>query len=1009
MEGIPNDPRPHLEVYVREQKILGLLDSGASVTLFGAGSEQFVEKLDLTREVSNIRIRTADGTVHMVAECIQVPYQCEGREAWVTTHIAPSVKTPLILGRDFWNAFDIKIMIAAVEDEIDPSKHISVYEPHQLSKDERQQLNEIIATFNVAEKDKILGYTTLIEHHIDTGNQEPIKQRQYVMSPYVQEQVNSEINRMIEKDIIEPVRNPTWLNPIIPVKKSNGKIRICLDARKLNKATVKSTYPQQNANRILGLLQGTRYLTAIDLTDAFYQILLGKESRPKTAFSVSSRGTFQYKRMPMGLCNSGSTLCQLIDSVFGCELEPYAFPYLDDFIIATESFQKHMEILKKVSIKLREAQLQISRDKSRFCMCRLRYLGYVIDQNGIQPDQEKIKPILEYPIPKSVKEVRRLVGMASWYRRFICNFSEIAAPITDLIKDKTKVLKWTVEAEQSFEKLKQALVSAPILATPRYDKPFIIECDASDKGIGGVLIQEQDGVNRVIAYLSTKLTPVQQRYHVTERECLAVITSIEKFRPYIDGVRFTVITDHASLMWLQGLREPNGRLARWACRLSNYDFELTHRKGKFMVVPDALSRAIDVIEIEKLSDTGDNEYIQLKEKVERKPEDFPDYLVENDIIFKHCDDYTGQADRWKIYVPSDKRDMVLQDCHDNMLASHGGYFKTAARVKEKYYWPKLLTNVAQYIRKCDVCKAIKPSNRNQQVEMGKFRNPICPFNMLALDFVGPLPLSKRGHRQLLVVIDVFSKFVWLCPLRKATAEETVKFLKESVFLKYGVPQILITDNGPQLRSAIFLSFLREHGVEHWPTANYRPQSNCTEAANKTIFNAIRAYMDKNTHNDWDKNLSEISCAYNSSAHTVTKFSPYYILFGQEMPLFGKRNPINSQDSQDSDEIKDKIKIIRAKVAENLKMAFDNSQRKYNLRSRQFEFKVGETVWKRNTELSNAANKYSSKLAPRFVKCKILEKCGTNTYVLSDEHGKRLGKFSASDLKADVTDVCVLVW
>lgn len=245
-----------------------------------------------------------------------------------------AIQTPLTLGKNFWDAFEVKIVIYSIEEDLKMQKPNTVYESHILTDAQKFKLELVISTFDVAENGKILGHTTLIEHQVDTGDHEPIKQRSYVMSPYVQEAINKEIDRMIEKDINEAVKNPTWLNPIIAVKKSSGKISICLDARKLNKATVKSTYRQQNANRILGLLQGTKYLTAIDLTDAFYQILLSKESRAKTAFSVSARGTFQYKRMPMGLCSSGRTLCQLIDSIFGSELEPYAFPYLDDFFFS---------------------------------------------------------------------------------------------------------------------------------------------------------------------------------------------------------------------------------------------------------------------------------------------------------------------------------------------------------------------------------------------------------------------------------------------------------------------------------------------------------------------------------------------------------------------------------------------------------------------------------------------------------------------------------------------------
>lgn len=266
--------------------------------------------------------------------------------------------------------------------------------------------------------------------------------------------------------------------------------------------------------------------------------------------------------------------------------------------------------------------------------------------------------------------------------------------------------------------------------------------------------------------------------------------------------------------------------------------------------------------------------------------------------------------------------------------------------------------------------------------------------MMALDYMGTFPLSKKGNRQLLVVIDLFSKFVWLHPMKKATAEDTVKFLREQVFRKYGVPNVMISDNGPQLKSTVFQTFLQRHNVEHWPTSAYHPQANATEAANKTILNAIRAYIVKENHRDWDRNLTDIACAYNSATHSITKFSPYMILYGLDMPLSGERNACETENN----ELAEKLKIIREKVLENLKKAFDNNKRRYDMRSRDISFNIGDVVWKRNTELSNAANYHSAKLAPRFVKCKIQKKIGSNTYALTDDRGKYIGNFSASDLK-----------
>ena len=405
---------------------------------------------------------------------------------------------------------------------------------------------------------------------------------------------------------------------MISVKKPNGNVRLCLDARKLNAVTEKDAYPQQQINRILVQLHGTRFLSAIDFSDAFLQVELDEQSRPKTAFSISGKGYFAYSRMPFGLCNSGATLCRLVDQVLGCDLEPHVFVYLDDIIVATDTFEKHLNILKIISERLTKANLSISLDKSRFCMQELNYLGYIIGQDGIRPNPEKTASIHSYPKPKNMKDVRRLLGMAGWYRRFIPNFSTITAPLTELIK-KGKKFEWSDRAENALEDVKKALVSEPVLANPDYEQPFTIQTDASDLGMGGVLVQgEGKGCEKVIAYMSSKFSSAQRKYTTTERECLAVITAIEKFRQYIEGTKFKVVTDHASLLWLKNLKDPSGRLCRWALRLQPYDFEFIHRRGTQMAVADALSRAIESIDIAQFPNAKDSWYSSMINKKSRK-------------------------------------------------------------------------------------------------------------------------------------------------------------------------------------------------------------------------------------------------------------------------------------------------------------------------------------------------------------------------------------------------------
>lgn len=972
--------------------------------MLGAGTEHIVNSLTQPKRPSQLRIRTADGSVHTPTGVINIPYTVNGETKFVETQVIPTIATQLILGTDFWEAFGIRPMFCCAieensnnEDEDRPPKFEPVNVKHKLADEQQHQLNEIVKLFPTAPTNGILGCTDRTVHKIDTGDTPPIRQRQYVVSPYIQKGINEEIDRMLEKDIITPVSNPTWLNPIVAVKKKNGKIRICIDARRLNQATIKNAYPQANADRILRQLRGTRYLTAIDLSDAFYQIRLDPESQRKTAFAVSGRGAFMYKRMPMGLCNASATISELVQNVFGCELEPYAFHFIDDFIVATDSFEEHLAVLRKVAENLQRVGLQISAEKSRFCMSKLVFLGYVIDGNGTQADPEKVQPIVEYPQPKNVRDVRRVLGMANWYRRFIKNFSSISAPISNLIRKSKEKFEWNEEAQAAFGQLKLALVSAPILALPNFDLPFQIECDASDLGIGAVLTQVQNGEERVIAYMSAKLNSAQRKYFATEKECLAVLTAIEKFRQYIEGAKFTVISDHASLQWLQNLRDPAGRLARWALRLQAYDYEIRHRKGHQMVVPDALSRAVEMLQAHQLTNTADGEYIALRAAIENSPDDHTDLRVDGNLILKNVGKKSDTIDdAWRLYVPTDFRRAALLECHDEPLASHGGFMKTMYRLRRLYYWPKMQQEVMQYVRECDICRATKPTNMCQRFPMGKYRDPERPFKIIAIDYIGPLVRSKHQHKHLLVVVDTFSKFVLLKPLRSATADATIEFLKNEVFLKFGVPAILISDNGSQLKSSMFAEFLNKYGVKHWRTASYHPQANATEAANKSIVNAIRAYIkNRSSQRDWDSHLAEINCALNTAKHSQTSFAPYTVLFGYNMCTCGNEHlPVDDHSSQRNKSLEQ----IRLQVSENLRAAYERNKKKYDLRTREVTYQPNDTVWKANTQLSNAANFYSSKLDDRYIKAKIIERTGTSTYRLSDMNGKDIGVFSTKDLK-----------
>lgn len=325
---------------------------------------------------------------------------------------------------------------------------------------------------------------------------------------------------MLAEGIVEPSKSG-WSSPVVLVRKSDGSYRFCVDYRQLNSVTKRDAYPLPYISNILDRLRDARVLSSVDIKSAYWQVPLAESSKEKTAFTVPNRGLFQFRRMPFGLHNAPATWQRLIDAVLGADLEPNVFVYLDDIIIISKDFPTHVEILEKVFQRLTDANLAINWDKCNLCRAELKYLGYTVNRNGLHVDPGKVDAILNYPTPKKVRDVRKFVGLASWYRRFVPNFSSLIAPLTELLK-KNRKWKWTREQEQAMEWIKEKLVSAPILSCPDFNLPFFLQTDASSSGLGAILFQQYADGDRVIAYASRSLTASEKKYSVTEQECLAV-------------------------------------------------------------------------------------------------------------------------------------------------------------------------------------------------------------------------------------------------------------------------------------------------------------------------------------------------------------------------------------------------------------------------------------------------------------------------------------------------------
>jgi hypothetical protein len=1008
-----HDNRPYIHIEILGERILALLDSGANQSIIGKDGLFLIKKLNLSVLPlrSQVKLLTADGTHQSLLGQVVLPMCVEGVCKELRVLVSDSVNVNLTVGIDFCYLFGIGADFKKDSFYLpEISTLTSVDETNGLTDEQQRKLNKIIELFKEIGGKK-LGKTKLVEHHIDTGSATPIKQRYYQLSPAMLKILDKEVDEMLSLGVIRESFSP-WSSACVLVKKKNGEYRFCFDGRSLNKVTKRDAYPLPYVNDILDRLRDVKFLSSIDLSKAFWQIPLSADSCEKTAFTVPRRGLFEFTVLPFGLHNSPQTLQRLMDRLFGPKFDN-VFVYLDDIIIASRSFQEHVDTLFEVYKQLKEAGLSVNLEKCDFCKFSLNYLGFTVDRKGLRTNDDKIKALVEYPTPRTTTEIKRFLGMAGWYRRFIPDFSTLVSPILELNKGRAKrqPIKWTLGAENSFLKLKQLLVSAPILTNPDFSKPFIIQTDASDTGLAAVLIQGEGEDERVIAYASRSLNKSERNYSATEKECLAVLFGIEKYRPYVEGTHFQVITDHYSLLWLAHLQNPSGRLARWSLRMAQYNFSISHRKGKLNVVPDALSRAFFKVNSLEFNPVDlEPWYTKMLARINEQPERHPSWKVEGDRIYKYVPNkhnIVSNLIEWKLVVPRQLRPEVLRKCHDEPMSAHLGFFKTLSKICEKYYWPKMRTDVLRYVRRCETCLGSKASNKARPGLMGKDKLIKYPFQLLSVDIMGPFPRSSKGNSYLLAVADWFTKFVLLKPLKKATGPAIVKYLEDEVFLMFGVPQIVMCDNGSQFVGATFKKLMNTYKIQRvWYNARYTPQVNPVERVNRVIGTAIRSYV-KDNHRSWDQEVYKIGHAIRNAVHEVTGFTPSFLNFGRTIPpsgdFYGKLENVNPEDTSVDTREKlagdlHRLSDIHKDMVNRLRDAYEKNKRHYDLRKRTLRFKVGDIVWKRNFVLSNAAANFAQKLAPKYVRCTIREVTGPLTYRLRSDDGKNLGIWHVKDLK-----------
>nr|ALD16272.1 retrovirus-related polyprotein [Macrostomum lignano] len=725
---------------------------------------------------------------------------------------------------------------------------------------------------------------------------EPIQCKPYPIAKHLQQHFDEIIDKMLKHGIISKAISAYSSPCLLVQKKETNERRLVCDFRLLNKYIPTDQQSLPKISELLAKLNTAKLFTVFDLRHGFWQIEIEKESRQYTAFKTYNGQVYEYNRSPMGLSNSPATMSRLTAYMLaGCT---NLLHYVDDILAYGEDFERLYEATEKALALIQRQGLKLQPTKCKFFRDNVRYLGHQVTAKGISPDPDNVEKVKKFPTPTSITKVQSFLGLAQYFRKFLPNFAKTAKPLYDLLKfDKWKQDNWTQRQQESFDEIKRQLTSDALLQHPDFDKPFIIETDASGTGLGAVLLQEtEDKKERPIAYVSRALKPNETKWSATERELLGVLFALRQFHYYIYGspIQTIVRTDHAPLTYVVTTKgQTNNRLIRMTLKIQDYNYKLVYKPGITNKAADALSRAYEVNAIhpipnikELVDETERDNFYQAVKDDDKNIKLSP---MERKFLRKQRQHLTINKSRlyWmsdnkpKIYIPYSFRQAILNELHDNPLAGHLSAAKTIARVEQYYFWPTMYGDIKQYCNNCHSCAASK-TGRRQKPQLQSIPKSTT-MDCLSIDITGPLPpscLQGIAYTYILTALDIFSKFAIAIPIPDITAQTVAMSFFNEIICKYGTPKNLTSDNGSQFTSQLFQQVVRILNITQIYTSTYNPKANMVERFHRNLHEMITHFAHQQPE-DWIIYLQSVTMAYNSAIHRSTDNTPFFLMFGRD--------------------------------------------------------------------------------------------------------------------------------